>query len=348
VKQATLTPRNEANGVAFGAAVALSADGNTALVGGPVETFSVGAGMNSQSPILSAVWVFVRSGSTWTEQAKLTPNDVIFGEPSFGASVALSADGDTAMFGGPAEAWIFRRVGAGWRQQGKKLAPRDGSAGARFGESAALAADGSTALIGGTGFANDAGAAWVFARSGATWRQQGPRLTPKDAAGEAFFGEAVALSATGGTALIGGPYDGGSTTTLGSGAAWVFARSRSVWRQEGAKLVPSGRGVHGPDSFGSSVALSGNGGTALVGGARAGAIGSGKNAPPGSAWIFARSGGTWKQRSALSSSDGVKSAHGVAFGQSVALTSAGDVALVGGPEDASAGAVWTFVSAAPA
>jgi hypothetical protein len=345
VKQAKLTAHDGANGLAFGATVGLSADGKTALVGGPVATLVVQVNGAVPTPVQSAAWVFVRSGSTWTEQAKLSPNDVPFGVTSFAASVALSADGSTAILGGPGLAWVFGRAGSAWTQQGPKLSPTDAGGGARFGEAVALSADGSTALVGGSGYAGNKGAAWAFARAGGSWKQQGRRLTPRDSAGTAFFGEALALSGPGNTALIAGPYNGGAGTALGSGAAWVFARSGSVWRQEGARLVPHGA-VAAPDSFGSRVALTDDGGTALIGGARAGRSGPGHDGPTGSAWVFKRSSPSWKQQgSALAFGGGVSSTRGVAFGQSLALTAAGSTALVGGPGDAGVGAVWTFALA---
>jgi hypothetical protein len=93
----------------------------------------------------------------------------------------------------------------------------DETSGDFFGSSVALSADGNTALIGGYGDNNLIGAAWVFTRSGATWAQQGPKLTASDETSHSFFGLGVALSADGNTALIGSPFDNGV-----AGAAWVF------------------------------------------------------------------------------------------------------------------------------
>ena len=105
-------------------------------------------------------------------------------------------------------------------QRGDKLTGSGESADGRFGFSVALAADGSTALIGGPYDGGNKGAAWVFTRSGTAWDQQGGKLTGSGESGDGFFGFSVALAADGSTALIGGPFDGGS-----KGAAWVFTRS---------------------------------------------------------------------------------------------------------------------------
>ena len=74
--------------------------------------------------------------------------------PSFGDSVAVSADGDTALIGGPEDndlvgaAWVFTRQGSTWTQQGPKLTASDESGQGQFGSSVALSGDGNTALIG--------------------------------------------------------------------------------------------------------------------------------------------------------------------------------------------------------
>ena len=148
-----------------------------------------------------------------------------------------------------------------------------GNENGKFGTIVALSADGDTALIGAWNDDTSKGAAWVFTRSGAgTWTQQGPKLTGTGEVGEGRFGVAVALSADGDTALIGGLYDNGAR-----GAAWVFTRSGSTWTQEGGKLT--GGGEAGESEFGTNVALSADGDTALIGGWR-------DNGGVGAAWAF--------------------------------------------------------------
>ena len=104
--------------------------------------------------------------------------DSLGGGANEGFAVALSADGNTAIVGGPNDqtsggaVWIFTRSGAGWTQQGSKLVGTGG-----FGVSVALSADGNTAIVGGPNDGSDLnGAAWIFVRSGSTWTQQGPKL----------------------------------------------------------------------------------------------------------------------------------------------------------------------------
>jgi IPT/TIG domain len=311
----------------FGFAVALSSDGNTALIGGLDDKASVGA-----------AWVFTRSGSTWTQQGgKLTGGSEV-GNGQFGASVALSAEGSTALIGGPSDseqvgaAWVFTRSGSTWTQQGGKLTGGGESGKGYFGFRVALSADGNTALIGGglnSARVTNAGAAWVFTRSGSTWTQQGAKLKGAGEVGEGEFGVGVALSSDGNTALIGGFND-----NEGVGAAWVFTRSGTTWTQQGSKLT--GGGEVGKGLFGVSVALPSDGNTALIGG-------PGDNEGVGAAWVFTRSGTTWTQQGSKLTGAGEVGAG--ELGESVALSRDGNTALIGGFKDnEGVGAAWVFVA----
>ena len=308
-----------------GISVALSADGNTALVGGPGD-----------NNLQGAAWVFTRSGSVWSQQGPKLVGSGSVGSPQQGSSVALSADGNTALVGGSADnsgagaTWVFTRVGSFWTQQGPKLVGFDGS-GAQQGCSVALTADGNTALVGGSADNSGAGAAWVFTRLGSAWSQHGPKLVGSGASGPAFQGSSVALSGDGKTALVGGPHD-----NVLLGAAWVFTKTGNVWSQQGPKLLGSGAG---PGALqGQSVALSGDGNTAFIGGP-GGAV-------PGAAWEFTRSAGLWSQQGSTLVGTGASGA--AQQGVSVALSSDGGTALVGGPMDnGGVGATWVFAAPKP-
>jgi hypothetical protein len=211
-----LTGNDETGTGQFAISVALSADGNTALIGGFADSGGVGA-----------AWAFTRSGGAWTQQGtKLTGGgEISFGH--FGVSVALAADGNTALIGGEADngfvgaVWAFTRSAGVWTQQGTKLTGNDETGGGQFGTSVALSADGDTALIGGPGDNGAVGAAWVFTRSSGVWTQQGAKLTASGETGTGDFGQSVALSADGDTALIGGEADNSFV-----GAAWAFDSAR--------------------------------------------------------------------------------------------------------------------------
>jgi hypothetical protein len=155
---------------------------------------------------------------------------------------------------------------------GSKLVAKDESGLGYFGASVALSADGNTALIGGYADNNDIGAAWVFTNSASGWTQLGPKLLAGGETGAAGFGFRVALSADGQTALVGGYQDNDDV-----GAAWTFTHAGSAWTQEGAKLTANGEA--GDGEFGSSVGLSSNGSTALIGAQN-------DNNSAGAAWVF--------------------------------------------------------------
>lgn len=202
-QRAKLQATEGAAGDYFGAHVAL--DGATALIAAPGDDTAAGADAGS-------AYVFTGSGSTWTEQAKLTPNGAAAGD-IFGGSVAL--DGGTALVGAayadtPAgenagAAYVFTGSGSQW-SQAAKLVPGDGAAQDQFAYSVALS--GGTALVGShfadTVAGSSAGAAYLFTGAGSTWSER-HRSTAADGALGDHFGESVALS--GGIAVVGAPND---------------------------------------------------------------------------------------------------------------------------------------------
>ena len=322
-----------------GWSVALSADGNTALIGGPGDNSSVGA-----------AWVWTRSGAVWTQQgAKLVGSGAV-GNVGQGFAVALSADGDTAIVGGPGDnsgagaAWVWTRSGGIWTQQGAKLVGSGAAAGASQGASVALSADGDTAIIGGpseSGRYYGLGAAWVWIRSGGAWTQQGAKLVGSGAVSSAGQGWSVALSADGNTAVVGGPgdYDGAEILAAHGGAVWVWNRSEGIWSQQGTKLVGLGVLPEGRFSQGTSVSLSADGNTAIVGApADPGSVIGPYLPPTGAVWIWNRRGGVWiPQGNQLFGWDGLYASQG----SSVALSADGRMAIVGGPTGG-VGAAWIF------
>jgi len=318
-----------------GCSVAISADGDTAIVGGLFDNSGVGA-----------VWVWTRSGVVWTQQGpKLVGSTPFPGFGYQGYSVAISADGNTALVGGPTDgsnpnqvgaAWVWTRSGGVWTQQGPMLVGSGGLGLSRQGYSVALSADGNTAMIGAPLDNNDAGAAWVWTRSGGVWTQQGNKLVgtgvvtcvgAKCRAG-AGQGSSVALSADGNTAIVGGPGDNQSPSTgFSLGAAWVWTRSGGVWRQQGEKLVGSGSTdlTSGATNQGTSVSLSADGNTALIGGPNG----------AGAAWLWTRSGSRWTEQARLSQ------LNVLGQGDSVSLSADGNTAMVNGYVTPHATWVWT-------
>ncbi len=361
-----LTGARAVGEVEFGSSVALSSDGNTALVGGVEHGFDGGG----------TAWVFTRVGSTWIKQAELRAQDMRLGN-----SVALSADGNTAVIGGYLgffylgyEVWVFTRSASTWSQQGPPLV---GEGSTEMGEHVAVSADGNTLIASDSGsYSSESGsisrgaAAWVYTRnSGGQWAQQA-RLLPElrgeliggidgvaisadgrtavvscsspkatfvyERAGSSWGppvaevvgpGGSVALSADGSTALIGDPSDNES-----AGAVWAIARKGSSWALQSNKLT--GIGEEGI-LFGTSVALTEDGGAALV------------SAPGDAAWVLVRSGSTWSElgpkfRPAESGVGGL-------FGAAVALSGDGNTALIGAPAEVQEhlGAAFVFTHPLP-
>jgi hypothetical protein len=161
----------------------------------------------------------------WSQQgSKLVGADAVGGAFQ-GYSVAVSANGDTAIVGGYGDnatagaAWAFARSAGVWSQQGNKLVGADAAGDAAQGWSVAISADGNTAAVGGPSDDFNAGAAWVFTRSAGVWSQAGGKLAGTGAVGAANQG-AVAISADATTVIAGGSYDDAKT-----GAAWVFVNT---------------------------------------------------------------------------------------------------------------------------
>ena len=229
VQQAELTASDGAAGDQFGFSIALSGDGNTAVVG------AFGHTVNG-NVYQGAAYVFTNSGGNWSQQAELSASDGAAGD-WFGDSVALSGDGNTAVLGASGHAvngnqiqgaaYVFTNSAGSWSQQAE-LTASDGVYDDEFGISVALSSDGNTALVGAlfhtvNGNTNYQGAAYVFANSAGSWSQQ-QELTASDGAGGDLFGNSVTLSSDGNTALAGAPYH----TVNGNanqGAAYTFVNS---------------------------------------------------------------------------------------------------------------------------
>jgi hypothetical protein len=274
----------------FGSAVTVS--GDTLAVGAYADDISPNANQGS-------VYVFTRSGATWTIQQKLFANDGA-AEDYFGRSVALS--GDTVVAGAYGDdigqntfqgsAYVFTRSGSAWTQQ-QKLTANDGAKDDAFG--AAVALDGDTVVVGsqgGDGAVADQGAAYVFTRSGSVWTSQ-QKLTANDGAQYDSFGISVAIS--GDTVAVGASNDK-IGLNVNQGSAYVFKRSGSKWKQQ--QKLTAFDGASG-DLFGHAVALYGD---IVVAGATKDNVGA--NSTQGSTYVFARSGSTWTHQQKLTAFDG--------------------------------------------
>jgi hypothetical protein len=302
-QQAYVKASNAGNGDHFGNAVALSADGNTMAVAAFWES-SAATGVNGNQddnsiPQAGAVYVFVRRGGAWTQQAYIKASNTgnagegdIPGEgDQFGFSLALSDDGNTLAVGAPSEDSNGSGVNGNQKDE--------------------------SALT--------AGAVYVYARSANTWTQQAyikSDAPPMATAGDQF-GYSVALNADGNTLAVGVYDEGGSGRTVnapidmmrnGSGAGYVYARKVSTWTREAYLKTWNSEGG---DSWGVSVALSDDGNTLAMGSidedclctgvvnapSDVGAADQKANQSAGAIAIFARNGTTWTQQAYVKASN---------------------------------------------
>ncbi len=359
--QAYLKASNPGTNHGFGNAVAIY--GDTIVVGAPTENGS-GTGVNPTPNELGtfsgAVYVFTRSGTTWTQQAYLKASNTGYFD-IFGGSVAISDD--TIVVGANGEdgsgtgvnpasndaasasgaAYVFSRSGGLWSQQAYLKASNTG-ADDGFGLSVGISGD--TVIVGafgedgsGTGInpasdelATDAGAAYVFTRSGSNWSQQAYFKAANSGAGDSFgrsvsaFGEMVAVGADGEDGSGTGVNPASDELGLSSGAAYAFIRSGTTWTQQ-AYIKASNAG--GFDSFGEALSLSGN--VLVVGANSEDGINTGVNPPDsnglnsaGAAYVFLHSGSTWSQTAYLKAS---QVGNTDSFGAAVAA--AGDTVVIG-------------------
>lgn len=246
--QARLRASDAEDGDNFGHAVSIN--GDTALIGAPKDD---DGGANS-----GAVYVFVRQGARWNQQAKLTAKNPARSD-GFGESVSLL--GNTAIIGAPqtehagvkfaGAVYVFEREGDSWVEKTKLTANEPGKAD-RFGFSVAINAD--TVVIGAplrdTNGGQDAGAAYIFGRDGTSWKQlarvegEGGRKGDK-------FGYSVATN--GNVVIVGAPIR--REDAFASGASYAFARVDGVWQAK-QKVVPKNgaKDLH----FGESVGINEN------------------------------------------------------------------------------------------
>ncbi len=273
VEQQKLTASDGEVNDAFGTTVAIS--GDTVIVGATGDDVATGA-----------AYIFTRTGTTWSEQKKLTASDKK-SSSFFGSGVAI--ENNTAIIGAyngvstdgenSGSAYIFFRSGANWSQQ-KKLTTSDGEEG-RFGESVGISGD--TVIISSdasdVGSKEGQGAAYIYVRNGTTWNQQ-QKISASD--GKEFDGFANSVAINGDTVVAGGGE---------KNPAYVFVRSGNNWTQQ-QKLRPSDDLQS--NNSGYSVGINGN--TVIIGSLL-------NNSQKGTAYIFSRNGTSWSEAQKLTLSD---------------------------------------------
>jgi hypothetical protein len=274
-QQAVIEGLNNIGNSRQGTSVSLSSDGNTAAIGCPLNNSSIGA-----------VLVFIRIGETWEQQYGPIIGSGNTGSSQQGTSVSLSSNGNILAVGGIGDnggigaAWIFVRTNSAWTQQGSKLVGTTYIGNSQQGSSVSLSSNGDTLVVGGKEDNGGVGATWVFTRSGIIWSQQS-KLIGTGNTGNSKQGTSTSLSSDGNTLAVGGPSDNSSVGTV-----WIFFRAGITWSQQGSKLV--GTGNVSASTQGTSVALSQNGDTLIIGG-------PGNDGGIGAIWMFTRSLTIWNQ-----------------------------------------------------
>ncbi len=350
VQQAYLKASNTGAGDVFGASVALSADGSTLAVGARDEDSAAtdigGDQADNSAASAGAVYVFTRSGGVWGQQAYVKASNTGAGD-AFGIAVSLSADGSTLAVGARDEdsaaigiggdqadnaasnagaVYVFSRTGTTWSQQAY-IKASNAAASDQFGTGVTLSSDASTLAVGATGedsaatgidgnqadnSVSNAGAVYVFTRSGTAWTQQAYVKQSNTGASSSFGGfEAISLSNDGSVMAVGAStersaatgIDGDQTDTSipGAGAVYVFERTGTTWSQR-TYVKSSNTGLG--DIFGRAVALSDDGSTLAVGAPNEDSATTGFNGDQadnsttdsGAVYVFERTGTTWVQR----------------------------------------------------
>src|SRR6056300_154587 len=302
----------------------------------------------------------------WDTGTKLVATDPAQAD-YFGWSVAISGDGNTTIVGARTEAgppsapppnsgsaYIFTRTGSSW-DTGTKIRAPDLEAGNQFGYSVSISNDGNTAIVSAHNQSGPpseppsirdlCGAAYIFTRTDGSW-DTGTKIRAPDPQIYDSFGFSVAISGDGNTAIVGAYVEDGTgpTYTDNSGAAYIFTRTSGSW-DTGTKIVASDREYR--DLFGYSVAISGDGNTAIVGAIDEDGTSPDAGFNSGAAYIFTRTDGSWDTGTKIRAPDPETQDY---LGYSVSLSYDGNTAIVGsryedGPPSApveSQGSVYIF------
>jgi predicted porin len=278
----------------FGYALTLSGDGNTLAVGAYQEDSNAtgidGDDTNNGASNAGAVYMYTRIGSVWSQQAYVKASNTGKND-RFGIAVALSGDGNTLVVGADQEdsnaigidgnqtnnktansgaVYVFSRSGSTWAQQAYVKASNTGK-NDHFGTAVALSGNGDTLAVGANQKDSSAGAAYVFARSGASWSEEAYVQASNTEASDSF-GYRVALSGDGKTLAVSAYQENSNATGINgdqfdtsaasAGAVYVFTRSAETWSQQ-AYVKASNTDTN--DHFGLSLALSADGNTLAVG-----------------------------------------------------------------------------------
>ena len=301
-EQAQLTASDGAATDFFGFCVAAS--GNTIAVGAYQDDTTTGFDSGS-------VYVFARSGSRWSEQAKIVADDGAM-DDRMGFSVAI--DEDTIVIGAPGDdtyrgsVYVYVREGNDWTKQAK-LTATEGTTDDYFGGTVAISGD---TLVAGAIYDDgssetNTGAAYVYFRLGTSWTEQA-RLEASDGVVDDRLGFSVAID---GDNIVVGAQRDDTDNGFDTGSAYVYRRAGNRWTEQ-AKLT-AGDGAS-EDFYGGSVAIAGD--SIVVGAVSDDDTSSVTNS--GSVYVYYLSDDGWTQQAKLKASDGA--ANDFSFGASVSIS----------------------------
>jgi hypothetical protein len=276
-------------------------------------------------------YIFFYNGSSWSQQLNVTGPDGASGTPYFGGTVAIDGDGDVAVIGQhrydsyTGAAWVYTRSGTTWTQR-VRLEASDGEQydmfsgrDLNYSQGIGVSKDGTYIIIGArqedTG-ASNAGSAYIYTGSAASWTEQAIIRSPAATASD-DFGTSVHINSDGTYAIIGAKGAGAGTNR---GAAYIYTRSGSTWSLQ-ATLTASDGADH--DNFGSYVKISGDGLYAVCN-AR---YDDDNYDSSGSVYVFVRSGSSWSQQQKINL--GAGGAIYNYFGSTLDMNEAGDLIVVG-------------------
>ena len=353
----------------FGTSVALSADGTLLAVGASGDFLNKGS-----------VYLFEKSGGSWSQTLKISDNDGGANEldislsrlDSFGTSVAFSADGTLLAVGASGDSsykgavYLFEKSNGVWSQT-LKIFDKDGTAGAgelditlsrfyNFGTGTTLSADGTLLAVGATGDSSGKGAVYLFEKQqNGTWSQTLKISDNNGGSGELdvplsggtfgdSFGKSVVTSSDGTILAVGATGDSSR-----KGAVYLFEKSNGVWSQTLKifdKVGTAGTGelditLSTLDLFGNATTISEDG-TLLAVGA------NGTDSYKGAVYIFEKSGGSWSQTLKISDNNGgageidISLQNYYQFGASTSIYTYGNILAIGSSGENSKGTVYLF------
>src|SRR6056300_73002 len=282
----------------FGRTVAISGDGNTVIAGAYYEDGPPSAPVSGQG----AAYIFNRTGGSWDTCTRIRATDPET-QDFFGEYVAISGDGNTAIVGARTEdgppsspvgnsgsVYIFTRTNGSW-DTGTKITNPDPGPNDYFGFGIAISGDGNTAIVGAyqddgppSAPAPDSGSVYIFTRTNGSWDTGTKIRAPNPGPGD-WFGFIVSISSDGNTFITGANNEDGppSAPVDRQGAAYIFTRTNGSW-DTGTKIEASDAQLY--DHFGSGVAISSDGSTAIVGAYNEGGPPSAPAGGQGAAYIF--------------------------------------------------------------